>query len=114
MIVKIGDSHQRASWLVAVVCLHTRLPPLRTVVRTPDLMGESWCLHTDGLQFTVQKLDQLYVLVSSAHKTTRHDMTTQQAIGYQKEIKKTLGKTSETDAYLKFEMTSYVKCQTDL
>ena len=38
----------------------------------------------------------------------------QQAIGYQKEIKKTLGKTSETDAYLKFEMTSYVKCQTDL
>ena len=37
-----------------------------------------------------------------------------QAIGYQKEIKKTLGKTSETDAYLKFEMTSYVKCQTDL
>ena len=39
---------------------------------------------------------------------------TQQAIGYQKEIKKTLGKTSETDAYLKFEMTSYVKCQTDL
>ena len=40
--------------------------------------------------------------------------TSQQAIGYQKEIKKTLGKTSETDAYLKFEMTSYVKCQTDL
>ena len=38
----------------------------------------------------------------------------QQAIGYQKEIKKTLGKTSETDAYLKFEMTSYVKCQIDL
>ena len=38
----------------------------------------------------------------------------QQAIGYQKEIKKTLGKTSETDAYLKFEMTSFVKCQTDL
>ena len=38
----------------------------------------------------------------------------QQAIGYQKEIKKTLGKTSETDAYLKFEMTSYIKCQIDL
>ena len=38
----------------------------------------------------------------------------QQAIGYQKEIKKTLGKTSETNAYLKFEMTSYVKCQIDL
>ena len=41
-------------------------------------------------------------------------LVSQQAIGYQKEIKKTLGKTSETDAYLKFEMTSYVKCQTDL
>ena len=37
-------------------------------------------------------------------------LSAQQAIGYQKEIKKTLGKTSETDAYLKFEMTSYVKC----
>ena len=42
------------------------------------------------------------------------EKSSQQAIGYQKEIKKTLGKTSETDAYLKFEMTSYVKCQTDL
>ena len=42
------------------------------------------------------------------------NMASQQAIGYQKEIKKTLGQTSETDAYLKFEMTSYVKCQTDL
>ena len=30
---------------------------------------------TDGWQFTVQNLDQLYVLVSSAHKTTRRDMT---------------------------------------
>ena len=30
---------------------------------------------TGGLQFTVQNLDQLYVLVSSAHKTTCHDMT---------------------------------------
>ena len=46
--------------------------------------------------------------------TVKKIEATQQAIGYQKEIKKTLGKTSETDAYLKFEMTSYVKCQTDL
>ena len=30
---------------------------------------------TDGWQFTVQNLDQLYVLVSSAHKTTQHDLT---------------------------------------
>ena len=38
----------------------------------------------------------------------------QQAIGCPKEIKKTLGMTSKTHAYLKFEMTSYVKCQIDL
>ena len=38
----------------------------------------------------------------------------QQAIGYQKEIKKTLGMTSKTHAYLKFEMTAYVRCQIDL
>ena len=30
---------------------------------------------TDGRQCTVQNLDQLYVLISSAHKTTHHDMT---------------------------------------
>ena len=30
---------------------------------------------TDGRQFTVQKLYQLYVLVSSAHKTTCRDIT---------------------------------------
>ena len=51
--------------------------PLTTelAVQTLDLMWESWYQHTDGGQFTVQNLDQLYVLVSSAHKTTRHDMT---------------------------------------
>ena len=32
-------------------------------------------LPVDGLQFTVQNLDQLYVLVSSAHKTTQSEMT---------------------------------------
>ena len=41
----------------------------------PDLMWESWSLLTDDWQFTVQNLDQLYVLVSSAHKTTHHDMS---------------------------------------
>ena len=30
---------------------------------------------TDGQQYTVQNLDQLYALVSSVHKTTRHGMT---------------------------------------
>ena len=31
--------------------------------------------YTDGQQFTVQKLDQVYVLVSSSYKTIHHDMT---------------------------------------
>ena len=37
-------------------------------------MWQSWELFTNGRQFTVQNLDQLYVLNSSAHKTTRCDM----------------------------------------
>ena len=32
------------------------------------LCGESWHLLVDGWHFTVQNLDQLYVLVSCAHK----------------------------------------------
>ena len=40
-----------------------------------SLMWKSWLLLTDGRQFTVQNLYQLYVLVSSAHKTTHQDMT---------------------------------------
>ena len=44
-------------------------------VQTPDPMQESWQLLTNRRQFTVQNFDQLYVLVSSGHKTTRHDMT---------------------------------------
>ena len=32
-------------------------------------------MQTDGQKFTVENLDQLHVLVSSAHKTTRCDMT---------------------------------------
>ena len=32
-------------------------------------------VFTDGWQFTVQNLDQLYVLVYFAHPTTRRDMT---------------------------------------
>ena len=47
-------------------------------------------------------------------KSTIFQGVAQQAIGYQKEVKKTLGKTSEAHAYLKFEMTSYVKCQIDI
>ena len=55
--------------------LHTRLLPLRLLVQTPDPMWESGLLLTDGRQFTVQSLDQLYVLISSAHYTTCRDMT---------------------------------------
>ena len=36
--------------------------------------GGSYLL-TDGRQFTLQKIDQLYVLVSSALPTTRRGMT---------------------------------------
>ena len=41
----------------------------------PGPCVESWYLLTDGQPFTVQNLDQLYVLVSSAHKTTHRDMS---------------------------------------
>ena len=40
-----------------------------------DLMWESWRLLVVGLQFTVQNLDQLYVLVCSALLTTHHNIT---------------------------------------
>ena len=43
--------------------------------QTPDCMWESWKLLTNGQQFTIQNLDQLYVLASSALPTTRRDMT---------------------------------------
>ena len=47
---------------------HSHLPPLRSeCVSQPDLKWESWELLAIGQQFTVQNLDQLYVLVSSAH-----------------------------------------------
>ena len=38
-------------------------------------MWKSWKLFTDGQQFTVQTLHQLYVLVALADKTTHCDMT---------------------------------------
>ena len=67
----------------------------------------SMCLHFIHLHI-------MYFLCIFYFCNSDKMQASQQAIGYQKEIKKTLGKTSETDAYLKFEMTSYVKCQTDL
>ena len=33
------------------------------------------CHLAPGWQFTVQNLDQLYILLSSSHKTTSHDIT---------------------------------------
>ena len=54
----------------------TQFPPTSEVGGSnPDPMWESCLFLTDSLQFTVQNLDQLFVLVSSAHKTTCHDMT---------------------------------------
>ena len=38
-------------------------------MRAQDPMSESWSFITDGEQFPVQNLDQLYVLVSSSCKT---------------------------------------------
>ena len=55
---------------------HSHLSPLRSEFESwPNLKWESWWLLAVGQQFTVQSLDQLYVLVSSAHKTTARDMT---------------------------------------
>ena len=55
--------HQHHAWTTVE---HTDLPRLRSVVQTPALMLETWWLFTNDWQFTVQNLDQLYVLVSSA------------------------------------------------
>ena len=41
----------------------------------PDLKWEGWLLRAVVRQFTVQNLDQLCVLVSSAHKATSCDIT---------------------------------------
>ena len=54
----------------------TQLPPTSEVSSSnPNPMWERWLILTDGRQFTVQNLDQQYVLASSAHKTTCGDMT---------------------------------------
>ena len=54
----------------------THSPPtskIRVRIR-PDLEWGSWYLLAVCLQFTVQNLDQLYVLVSSAHPSTHCDI----------------------------------------
>ena len=66
---------------------HTPLPLLRSVVQTSDLMWASCHMLTDGRQFTVQSLDQLYVSVFSAHKTTRHMTCT-----YESDVKPLINK----------------------
>ena len=60
--------------MVAVVTLS---PPTSEIgVQIPaQPKWESWLLLAVGRQFTVQNFDQLYALVSSAHKTTCCDMT---------------------------------------
>ena len=52
------------------------LPPVQLTVQTQNSIcrkGEKSLIK--GWQFIVQNLDQLYVLDSSAHKTTHHDIT---------------------------------------
>ena len=51
-------------------------PPLRSEFESrPDLMWENWYFLAVGGQFIAQKLEQLYVLVSSALSTTNHNKT---------------------------------------
>ena len=54
----------------------THSPPTSEVCDSnPGPYVASWWLLTNGRHFTVQNLDQLYVLVSTALKTTHRDMT---------------------------------------
>ena len=78
-----------------------------------------WLQHKLNLQQL--HLQHRHLILCQSHRCLlyclpkqRNQWTPQQAIGYQKEVKKTLGKTSEAHAYLKFEMTSYGKCQIDI
>ena len=55
---------------------NTRLSPLRPGFGSQyGLKRGSWKLLSVGRQSTVQNPDELYVLVSSALPTTRHDIT---------------------------------------
>ena len=74
-------SRQKAGGLGGAVVTHSS-PTSDFGSSNPDpyvgklvLMWERWYLLAHGQQFTVQNLNQLYVLVSSTHKTTRDDMT---------------------------------------
>ena len=51
------------------------MKPAPEFIYRPELKWESCKLLSVGHQYILQNLDQLYILVSSAHKTTRHDMT---------------------------------------
>ena len=53
----------------------THSPPISEVGGSNPKLYVRRMVVSYGRQFTVQNLDQLYVPVSSAHKTTRHDMT---------------------------------------
>ena len=74
---------------------------MRSAVQTPDPIWESLELLTDGRQFTVENLEQLYKLVSSAYRTTNQDM-----------IYTVLKKTNKTQLYKKIiyrQIHGYVK-----
>ena len=71
-IIVISPLQIRESrWCVGNTFSH--VPSLRFAKRKP--IWERWWFLTHGRQFTVQNSDQLYVLVSSVHKTNYHDMT---------------------------------------
>ena len=50
------------------------LPTTSAKVQIPDPGEAGSCMPTDGQHFKVLNLEQLYVLVSSAHKSTCHEM----------------------------------------
>ena len=58
-------------WCSGNICL----PLFRLAAETLDPKCESWYFLTYGWQFTVQNLEQQYVLLSSDNKTTHRDMT---------------------------------------
>ena len=51
----------------------SRLPHLRSAVQTPDLMWESVAYQWLVVYSRKQIFDQIFVLFSCPHKTTRHD-----------------------------------------
>ena len=67
----------RARLIFISMCNSTPLPPTSEIgVQIPaNLKWQSWYLIAVGKQFREQNLNQMHVIVSSAHKITCRDMT---------------------------------------